>query len=349
MEKVIIFLTTNNVLIIKSIFGFIFFLLIIYVYRLLFVSTASSSSGDGALSEVIEKKLNQLIENQKNQESKDSENKAEPVTYSSANEADLEKYKQEVITLKQQLADAEKQIEAAKSAAPVAAPVADAGAGSEAQAQQIKTLQARLEEYEIIAEDIAELSQLRAENASLKAQLGMSGEASASKAAAAAPVAEELANVETEAKAEEPAETASDIVSEQETPASIPETPANEVPTIESTETVTTISAPEPSEEVSKEVSIDALQDLVAEAASMEAAKPHSENEVVAAAEETEANKKEEVPNPIPVTNESDMDAIVSQLMAQDIEAAPAEVAAPVTTDDQNLINEFEKKIEKKG
>jgi len=168
MENVLQFIANYNTQIIKGGFAIVFLLLIIYVYRLFFV--ASATAPEGSLNtDALEQKLNQLLENQKTKAA------TEPAEVSDVATAEIDRLKLEVYGLKQQLAEAEKKaVEVVATAAP-SAPAADPNTPSPAQAELIKSLESRLAEYEIIAEDIAELTQLRNENTSLKAQLTQLG------------------------------------------------------------------------------------------------------------------------------------------------------------------------------
>lgn len=164
MEKTLNFIATYNTQLIKAGFGIVFLLLIIYVYRLFFMASTSSGPEASVNTDAIEQKLNQILETQKVKAAQ-AEDQSQINDQRSSAEAD--RLKLEVYNLKQQLAESEKKAAASAAAAP-----ASADAGSPEQVEKIRSLESRLAEYEIIAEDIAELSQLRTENAKLKEQLG---------------------------------------------------------------------------------------------------------------------------------------------------------------------------------
>lgn len=195
MENALQFLMTYNIQIIKGVIGIVFLALIIYVYRMFFLASASGASEAAINTDAIEQKLNQLIETQKNRpaaEPSEMPDSSQPI-------GDVDRLKLEVYTLKQQLNEAErKAVESAK-----AAPAVDPDLLAK-HAEQVKSLESRLAEYEIIAEDIAELSQLRIENGKLKDQLAGAGiaVASAGSAATTAPPMAEVSKAET-SKAEE--------------------------------------------------------------------------------------------------------------------------------------------------
>ncbi|MBC7466182.1 MAG: hypothetical protein H7256_09325 [Bdellovibrio sp.] len=309
MEKALQFLATYNTQIIKGGFAIIFLLLIIYVYRMFFVVTPASSGDGSATNDALEQKLNQLLENQKNKSAPAGE-------ADEATQGEIDRLKLEVYGLKQQLVEAEKK--AGDATATVAAPT-DAGTGDpvamKAQAEKIKSLESRLAEYEIIAEDIAELSQLRTENQKLKDQL-----AAASSAPVAAPVAaveEPVAAVFVEeAVASEPVVAVAEPVAVAEVPAPPEEKPAvaqAEKPTADANE--------------------QAIQDALAQAAV---------DEAIAAMNEVKNTST-------PLTAQSAQDATDSLLasLAADEEAKAA--SAPVSEQDQKLLEEFEQTVVKKG
>lgn len=121
----------------------------------------------------IEEKLKEILEKQ-------------PVAAvaggSGASPEELEKFNQELTALKEQLESKDKEIETLK-----AQPTG--GSNSAELENQIKDLKARLEEYEVIADDIADLTKYRKENTELKNEIEQlkSGGATPSPAAAAAP------------------------------------------------------------------------------------------------------------------------------------------------------------------
>lgn len=94
----------------------------------------------------------------------------------------------ELETVRAQLVESQKQIESlqAQAASATAAPAAPANAGNE---EKIKELEARLAEYEIISEDIADLSRFREENDKLKLEIEQLRSKSAAAPAAPAPPA----------------------------------------------------------------------------------------------------------------------------------------------------------------
>ena len=197
-----------NTLIIQVAFSIVLLLVLIYIYRLFFVSSVSSSGvGDGGtdLSEVNEK-LNLLLKQGPTISStstvleKSATESAGPANGSNpALQEELDTLKAENAQLKTQLNESEKKVfeltpasspedQALKEAAKLTKGSAEKGAASaiasaEDRSAEIATLnkkveelQSRLSEYDIIADDIAELSQLRAENNELKKRLeGASG------------------------------------------------------------------------------------------------------------------------------------------------------------------------------
>jgi DNA repair exonuclease SbcCD ATPase subunit len=150
MENVLQFIATYNTQLIKAGFGIVFLLLIVYVYRLFFVTSAATTGG-AVGSDAIEQKINQLLENHKLKSGSASPEDA----------AEVDRLKAENLNLKQQVEEVQTKIASS-------AQTPEAIESNKQQLEQIKSLESRLAEYEIISEDIAELTQLRAENAKLK-------------------------------------------------------------------------------------------------------------------------------------------------------------------------------------
>lgn len=316
MDKALQFLATYNTQIIKGGFAIIFLLLIIYVYRMFFVVTPASSADGSASNDALEQKLNQLLENQKNKS-------AAPGDGDEAANAEIDRLKLEVYGLKQQLVEAEKKAGEIVTAPAAAADVATADpAAMKQQAEKIKSLESRLAEYEIIAEDIAELSQLRTENQKLKEQLAAGGAAAveapivgaaAVEDAVAASVVEDLAS-EVVAAAEPAAET-------------VIEAAAEPVPVVEEKPAISKI------DELTGGVDEQTIQDALAQAA----------------ADEAIATLNEAKKSATPLTAQSAQDAtdILLASLAADEEAKNA--AAAVSEQDQKLLEEFEQTVVKKG
>lgn len=126
----------------------------------------------------IEEKLKELLETQK----------SAPVPVMATeggNPEELARFTKELESMRVKLEEKEKEIEGLKSQ-----PAAPSGAGSAELEAQIKDLKARLEEYEVIADDIADLSRYRKENDQLKQEIDkLKGGAPAAPAAAAPPPA----------------------------------------------------------------------------------------------------------------------------------------------------------------
>ncbi len=209
MEKVLYFLSNYNAQIIQAGFAVVFLLIIIYVYRAFFMAgSLSGETADVAHSPAIEQKLNQILEIQRSKSGAVAPSSSGAVAPSGGGSApgtssprgqnaeeEIDKLKAEIYNLRQQLNDAEKvsAVSGGQNLAPFSAvnsnedAVENDPASSKATEQmvvKVKELESRLSEYEIIADDIAELSQLRADNAKLKEQL--------SKVQGSAPAAAEI-------------------------------------------------------------------------------------------------------------------------------------------------------------
>ena len=187
MEKAIYFLAAYNPQIIQAGFAVVLLLIIVYVYRVFFMATDSTvDSADFNHSPAIEQKLNQILEQQKSKSTGGAATNSTSTARSHNAEEEIDKLKAEIYNLRQQLNETEKkvfdggsatseQFAGVSSGSRTSSDNGGAGAISEAAHEEfvvkVKELESRLAEYEIIADDIAELSQLRADNARLKEQL----------------------------------------------------------------------------------------------------------------------------------------------------------------------------------
>ena len=219
MEKAIYFLATYNPQIIQTGFAVVLLLIIVYVYRAFFMATDSTrESAELTHSPAIEQKLNQILEQQKSKNSGSAASSASTAARSQNAEEEIDKLKAEIYNLRQQLNETEKKVFEAGSSATSDQPQAsnadatasDSGPGNITEAAheevvvKVKELESRLAEYEIIADDIAELSQLRSDNARLKEQLAKIAPAGSSvEETEIDPPAEMMAASETKAVKEE--------------------------------------------------------------------------------------------------------------------------------------------------
>lgn len=229
MNELINWMARHNTLMIQSGFTIVLILSVVYVYRLFFSSQSGGESAEDLTG--LNEKLAQLIQQQTQRgASVTARPEAGDTPQAGAVPAsvEVEAMQKEIAQLKEQLHVAEKKIfelTPTDGSVPVAE-AASAGTSSsksassledEAQTSALKAkvqeLEARLSEYDIIADDIAELSQLRADYALLKkkneelaAQVASGGVvANASEPAVAAPVA-----AATVAVAEESTDSSSD-------------------------------------------------------------------------------------------------------------------------------------------
>ena len=198
MNNFINWVAVNNAFMIRIGFTAILALLVIYIFRIFFlpkvnmVNESFESENTG-----LAKSGNTLDEADLEKRRIVEEKQAEYYNL------EIEKHLIEVAKLKDQLMDTNSlvsdlkeknldltsQVENAVVVAPVSGEVADPEYVAELK-NQVESLEARLSEYEIIAEDIAEIGQLRKEIAELRKQ-------------AEKPVSEELLIVDESAEAEE--------------------------------------------------------------------------------------------------------------------------------------------------
>lgn len=178
MNAIINWLALNNTLMIKIGFSAIILLIVVYVFRFFFVPKVKEVSLTSDLSESDDTVL------EKANVVKDG-----AVALSSE---DVTKLQAEISTLKYKLKEAEAEklslaTQAASAGSSSVSAASSAGLDMVSETNQqnsaakseleekIKTLESRLSEYEIIAEDIAEISKLRQENEVLKAKIAQGG------------------------------------------------------------------------------------------------------------------------------------------------------------------------------
>lgn len=215
MEKFLDFWSHYNATIIETLVGLILIATIYLVYRTFFGAEGVDtyeSSGASVNTAHIEKTLQKILEQQSTLKTGSGDGSAPPV-----------EMVQELGSLKKALEEKEKQIiilqekavQATKAAkAPDAGPSAEAIAAAASAAAglaekeredyetKIKELEARLAEYEIISEDIADLSFFKEENARLAKELEelRAGGGGVAPAAAIEPIAEPSSMPETSAE-----------------------------------------------------------------------------------------------------------------------------------------------------
>ena len=160
-------------------------------------SSSGSETSEMTHSSEIEQKLNQILEQQKSKTSISSATPSKTVGSNLITDEDVDKLKAEIYNLRQQLNSIEKNekynIADNMQTSSAGLPSDDLSNATdsnnnfevakvhEAMVVKVKELESRLAEYEIIADDIAELSQLRTDNAKLKEQLLNSQQVSAEK------------------------------------------------------------------------------------------------------------------------------------------------------------------------
>ncbi len=189
MNAIINWVALNNTLLIRIGFSAVIILILVYAYRFFFVpeisvvktegeaSSKSAGSGSGSVDLNIEElaELQSEVENLKHQLKQAMTERANAATASSSAGAGLD-----------MVAEQNQDQEESKRA-------------TTELNEKVKTLEARLSEYEIIAEDIADIGKLRQENESLKAKLAEAAMSSitpkAAPAAQTAPEEEQEAEV----------------------------------------------------------------------------------------------------------------------------------------------------------
>lgn len=219
----------NNTLFIQILFGVVGLLLCFLIYKLFFGTQTVEADGAPSM-KVIEEKLTQMLEVQKQ--------KISGAVTADSNE-EVEKLRTEIYSLRQSLKEKEAQVEqsaqnatsgSAESAAATAA--VDEAAIAEYK-KKIEELETRLSDYEVIAEDIADLHRLREENDKLKAQVS-GGLSTAAETVSGAPTETETSVVEPVAEIEPepaPVDEPTAVVAESEAPVEAAPTEENKAPT----------------------------------------------------------------------------------------------------------------------
>jgi hypothetical protein len=216
IENFLHYWSQHNTMIIEGLIGLVILLSLFLAYRSFFgnkegaADTHASNGHAGLDAGQLEKTLQKILENQHlgSKLSANADDHAQvtdahaaapiPATAEGGDtaaevvqlRAALNDNSKKMEIMKSQLAQAQEQVTAATAAAAAAgsapAPAGDAGISSEERDElngKLRDLEARLAEYEIISEDIADLSKYREENDDLKKQI----EALKSAPAAAAP------------------------------------------------------------------------------------------------------------------------------------------------------------------
>lgn len=166
-------------------------------------------SADTNHSAGLEQKLNLILEQQRSKTSVTADPASgNTSTKNAISEQEVDKLKLEIYNLRQQLNDVQSSASlASKSQTSEANASVESETSinpevvkvNEAMVVKVKELESRLAEYEIIADDIAELSQLRADNAKLKEQLSQSQTSNLKPSTESQPPEESMAAVQSSA------------------------------------------------------------------------------------------------------------------------------------------------------
>lgn len=178
-ENILLFLTSNATVMIQVLVTFVILLSGFLLYRIYTSGTEIASLKSSGDHSALEETLQKILEQQKNQTPAPSGPSAKDV-------AELESLREELIKNRGLLQEKDAEIKKlgeekvsleaalknpANGAAAAPAPASTGGEGSEVLNKKIVDLEARLSEYEIITEDIADLSRLRLENEKLKQEI----------------------------------------------------------------------------------------------------------------------------------------------------------------------------------
>lgn len=215
-ENFLQFWSVHNRQIIEFVFVSTFVVILFVIYRQFF-SKSESTAGAGAHStpisidtSEIEEKLKKILENQSSFKTAapDAGSVATPVAVAGVAAAAVDT--QELDKLRNEIKEKEKALDDLKKSSAASAAGATGGVSKEDAKKfedKIKELEGRLQEYEIISEDIADLSFYKEENARLQKELSAKGGTSAAAPAAAEPAVVTPPVVEAPVAVAEPAPT----------------------------------------------------------------------------------------------------------------------------------------------
>lgn len=201
MDKFLLFWTHYNTQIIQSVIAVILIMVTFLVWGALVSprpssSEESTSASGSANAAEIEKTLQKILENQANRPVmvEGAGASLDPAAIDAAVAAQTAALKKTMADKEAMIKQLEAKVQEAEKAGAAASAGAAGGGGNSAELDaKIKDLEARLQEYEIIAEDISDLAKFREENDKLKKELealragAKAAPAPAAPAAAAAP------------------------------------------------------------------------------------------------------------------------------------------------------------------
>ena len=191
MNDIINWIAINNTLMIRIGFSAVLILLIVYMFRFFFVPKVSivteaienkdekteAADDKDELERLTGKLAEEHIETAKTRSTNISTNASADINEIKLKNLEIENLKEEVLQFKTQLSASESKItdlqaEVTQAALASQAPIQQEPTGDDASQadevsglnKKIEQLQSRLAEYEIIAEEISEIGQLRAEN-----------------------------------------------------------------------------------------------------------------------------------------------------------------------------------------
>lgn len=343
MNELINWMARHNTLMIQSGFTIVLILSVVYVYRLFFSSQSDGQSAEDLTG--LNEKLAQLIQQQTRGVSAAGRVEVGGDTSQVAavqSSVEVEALQKEITQLKEQLHVAEKKI-FELTPTDGSAPAVDASSAgtastksvsspeSEVQTSALKAkvqeLEARLSEYDIIADDIAELSQLRADYAVLKkkneelmAQVASGGAAvnSSEPTPTAAPVAPET--------------------SPEMTTEITPEAQPAAAPDISST-------APETAPQTEEKSDASILESVLG---GLDLGVAPSTEQVVESFENQQQNTSDLVAATQAVSDASEQETQVASVNASENSIEPdIAVNAVISESDKNLMAEFEKTTRK--
>ena len=155
MAKFLNWYSAHNAAVIQGLALVIFLLISLFIYRLFFISVEPESELNGFPFQKFEEKMTQLLDQQSKQ---NQLNNADPSNSSSVSS-------EEVLQLKAELENKKNEVETLKAQSGDMSPL---NAKVKSYEQQIDELKNRLSDYEIIADDIADLQKYKSENEELK-------------------------------------------------------------------------------------------------------------------------------------------------------------------------------------
>jgi len=220
MGKFLDWYSAHNTIIIQSLAVLIAILIVFFIFRLFFAKQNSDLEHHGQTGQIsydaLDEKLNKLLE-QHAQTKTVTVSQVEGGELTAQQIAEMDQLKTEIVGLKESLTKKESELLSAKEQAAVGSTsgdqLNDLNNKLTDYEKQIAKLNSRLSEYEIIAEDIADLQKYKSENDQLKKQVAEASQTKVEPQQEPQQTEPQAAKVESPVDAKEPESSASETAS----------------------------------------------------------------------------------------------------------------------------------------